>query len=82
MKTSVEIPDTLFEKAKQIAAREKTTLRALIEDGLRRVVDERREESGSFRLRDASFEGEGLQAKVGEGSWERIREMIYEGQGG
>lgn len=82
MKTSVEIPDTLFEKAKQIAAREKTTLRALIEDGLRRVVDERREKSGSFRLRDASFEGEGLQAEVGEGSWERIREMIYEGQGG
>lgn len=39
MKTTVELPDALFRRAKILAARRGTTLRELIVDGLQRVTD-------------------------------------------
>jgi len=81
MKTTIEISDAVLEQAKRLAAKEGTTLRALVEEGLRRVV-EKRSGSGSFKLRDASYKGKGLQPEVSEGSWERIRDLIYQGHGG
>lgn len=81
MKTTVEIPDSLAEEARQVAAREQTTLRALIEAGLRTVIRQRRRRK-RFRLRDASFGGRGLQPDFRDASWERIREAAYEGRGG
>ncbi|UCC75085.1 MAG: DUF2191 domain-containing protein [Gemmatimonadota bacterium] len=80
MKTTVDIADALLAAAKKVAAEERTTLRALIEEGLRSVL-ERRQKRGGFRLRRASFRGNGLQAEVREGSWERVRDLIYEGRG-
>ena len=82
MKTTVEIPDSLLEEARKLAAREGTTLKALLEQGLRHVVTERRRRAGAFRLRKASFRGYGLQPGVAGSSWERIREMAYETRGG
>jgi hypothetical protein len=82
MKTTVEISDSLLEEARKLAAREGTTLKALIEQGLRAVVAERRQRVGAFRLRKASFKGDGLQPGVAGAAWERIREMAYEGRGG
>lgn len=81
MKTTVEIPDPLAEEAKAVARREKTTLRALIETGLRQVLRDRRRRS-RFQLRDASFGGRGLQPHFREGDWQHIREAAYEGRGG
>ena len=81
MKTTVEISDALADEAKALAAREKTTLRALIEAGLRQVLRDRHRKA-RFRLRDASFRGRGLQAGFREGDWQRIREAAYEGRGG
>ncbi len=81
MKTTVEIPDTLLEAARKLAAREGTTLRVLIAEGLRRIIDERRR-AGTFRLRRASFKGNGLQPGVAGAPWERIRDLAYEGRGG
>ena len=81
MKTTVEIPDSILEQAKRVAVDEGVTLRALIELGLRRVLEERREDR-AFQLRRASFRGRGLQPEVRDGSWERIRELAYEGRGG
>ena len=81
MKTTVEIPDTLLDAARKVAARQETTLRVLIIEGLRRIIAERKG-AGSFRLRKASFRGTGLQADVAGTSWERIRDMAYEGRGG
>ena len=49
--------------------------------GLRRVLAERRGRAAPFRLRDASFRGDGLQPGVATGSWEAIRDAIYEGRG-
>ena len=81
MKTTVEISDSLLEEAKKLAAKEGTTVRAFVEQGLRRVLSERKRR-GAFRLRKASFKGNGLQPGVASGSWDRIRDAIYEGRGG
>ena len=81
MKTTIEISDSLLDEAKKLAAKEGTTVRAFVEQGLRRIVAERKSK-GVFRLRKASFKGKGLQAGVEDGSWERIREKIYQGRGG
>jgi len=37
MKTTIEIADALLERAKRTAAREKKPLRALVEEGLRKI---------------------------------------------
>ena len=81
MKTTVDIADAVLEEAKATASREGTTVRALIEEGLRRVLEERAERS-EFRLRRKTFAGNGLQPTVRDGSWERVRDLIYEERGG
>jgi hypothetical protein len=78
MKTTVEITDALFKDAKRQAERERTTLRALIEEGLRRLLAERRRR-GRFVLRRVTFRGAGIDPEVG--SWEEIRRRAYEGRG-
>ena len=81
MKTTVEIPDSLLDEAKKVAARQDTTLRVLIIEGLRRVLVERKR-TGAFRLRKATFRGKGLKPDMAGAPWERIREMAYEKRGG
>ncbi len=81
MKTTVDIPDSILEEARKLAAREGSTVRALVEQGLRRLISERKR-TGVFRLRKATFKGEGLQPGAAGASWERIRDMAYEGRGG
>ena len=82
MKTTVEISDALLDEAKRVAALESSTLRELIEEGLRRSIDERkRKKRKGFRLRRASYRGKGLQPGVSS-EWDRLREAVYEGHGG
>jgi Arc/MetJ family transcription regulator len=81
MKTTIEISDSLLDEAKRLAAKEGTTIRAYVEQGLRRIVAERKTR-GQFRLRKATFKGKGLQPGVQDATWERIREAIYQGRGG
>ena len=80
MKTTIDIAEPLLIRAKQVAAAEGVTLRELVEDGLRRVLEER-DRHASFRLRRATFRGRGLQPDVAEGSWDRLRDLAYEGRG-
>jgi Arc/MetJ family transcription regulator len=81
MKTTIEISDSLLNEAKKLAAKEGTTVRAFVEQGLRKVVAERKSR-GVFRLRKAAFKGKGIQPGVEDATWERIRETIYQGRGG
>ena len=81
MKTTVNIPDSLFEDVRRLAHEEHTTIKDLVEEGLRRALDEHRR-SKPFRLRRATFRGKGLQAPLAGASWERVREIAYEGRGG
>ncbi|MBP7706839.1 MAG: type II toxin-antitoxin system VapB family antitoxin [Candidatus Aminicenantes bacterium] len=82
MKTTIHIPDSLFEEAKKIANREKTTLKALVEEGLRKVVLERDEAGrGEFKLRPASFKGQGLNPRLEGAGWDRVLDLSYEDRG-
>ncbi len=81
MKTTLDISDPLFREAKATARREGTTVRAIVERGLRLVLEERRKPM-SFKLRDASVKGRGLQPKAAGMSWEQLRALGYEGRGG
>jgi hypothetical protein len=80
MKTTVEISDPLLREARKMAAREGVTLRTLIERGLHRVVAEAKP-GAPFKLRRASFKGKGLRPELRDASWERIRDLAYEGRG-
>lgn len=80
MKTTIEIADDVLQAARQAAREDGTTLRRLVEDGLRRVLDERSSRV-PFQLRDASFHGRGVQPGIRLDDWSRIREIIYEGRG-
>ena len=80
MKTTVDIADSLLDEARKLAAREGTTIRALIEEGLRRIVAERKRPA-AFRLRRATFKGDGMRPELAGANWDRIRELGYEGRG-
>lgn len=81
MKTTIEIPDPVLAEAKRVAQREKSTLRALVEEGLRLAL-ERRGDGERFRLRDASVGGQGLRPELRGASWDEIRDLAYRGRGG
>ncbi len=81
MKTTLEISDPLLDQARKIAAREGTTLRALVEQGLRRVVEESSRDE-PFRLRDASVKGRGLRPELADAGWDEIRRLAYGDRGG
>jgi hypothetical protein len=74
MKTTVEISDALLRAAKRKARARGLTLRALIEEGLRRVLRDE-DAAGPFRLRRASFKGEGRAEDIR--AWESVRDLIY-----
>jgi len=81
MKTTIEISTPLLEAARKRAAKEGLTLRALIEQGLRQVLDGKKKRSGPFRLRKASVGGRGLQPEVKDLSWEQLRELAMGDRG-
>jgi hypothetical protein len=81
MKTTLDISDPLLREARKVAAREGTTLRSLVEQGLRRVVAEKKRRP-VFRLRKASFKGRGLREELRDAGWKRLRDLAYEGRGG
>jgi hypothetical protein len=80
MKTTVDVSDGLLRQAKRVAAKESTTVRALIEQGLRLAIAERTR-AGRFRLRKASFRGAGLVAGQSLQDWASIRDLIYADRG-
>jgi hypothetical protein len=80
MKTTIEVQDDLLERAKRTAQREGTTLRALIEEGMRLVLRARARRGGpAFRVR--TFKGDGLTPEFRDAGWERIRDEIYRDRG-
>lgn len=77
MKTTVNLPDELLREAQQLARREGTTLKDLIETGLRSVVRQRTGGS-DFQLKEASVDGRGLQKEFRGAEWNEIRDAIYQ----
>ena len=81
MKTTIEISDDLMKKAKALAAKRGTTLKSIIELGLRKTIAEA-ERARPYRLPDKSVAGKGLQPGFAEENWADIRGAAYEGRGG
>jgi hypothetical protein len=80
MKTTIELPDGLLAEARRLAKREGTTLKALIEQGLRRTLDDRKARR-PFTLQDASVDGQGLAPDLAEAGWDALRDLAYTGRG-
>ena len=80
MKTTIELPDELLEQARHIARQEGGTLRALIEEGLQRSLEARRQASGR-KLDFPSYGGSGLTDEFRGASWSRIRDEVYREHG-
>jgi len=81
MKTTIEIPDALFKQARRYTEARRITLKALVEQGLRAVLAERREQP-PFQLADGSVGGNGLTPEFRNAGWDAIRETVYPGRGG
>ena len=74
MKTTIELSDGLLAEARRVARREGLTLKALLELGLRRAIDERKTRR-EFKLRDASVSGKGLTREARAMGWDAVREL-------
>jgi hypothetical protein len=75
MKTTVEIADGLFLDAKRVAVERNTTLKSLVEEGLRLVVE--RSAVAPPPYRPVTFRGGGPVDPTDLGFWENIRDHAY-----
>lgn len=76
MKTTIDIADALFARAKRHARRAGKPLRTLVEEGLRRVLDESPAPRG-YRLPDRSAGKAGGPRPIEKLSWQDLRDEIY-----
>ncbi|HOC68440.1 MAG TPA: DUF2191 domain-containing protein [Candidatus Hydrogenedentes bacterium] len=81
MKTTIDIATDLYKEVRRVAQEEKVTVKALVEEGLRRTLAEHARRA-PFALRNATFKGDGLRPEFSESSWDQIRNTTYEGRGG
>jgi hypothetical protein len=76
MKTTIEIQDALLERAKRHARRIRRPLRALVEEGLRRVLEDR-PAANAYKLPDASVGNPDGPDPLEALTWQDLREEIY-----
>jgi hypothetical protein len=81
VKTTIDISEPLLLEARKIAARDGMSLRELVEQGLRKVIADHKA-APPFRLRKASFKGQGLVPELRDDDWQQIRNLAYEKRGG
>jgi uncharacterized GH25 family protein len=80
VKTTIELSDALHAQARRYAGAHRMTMKALIEQGLRKVMAEKKTEP-KFKLRDGSFKGgSGMTPEYQNSTWEEKLGMIYEGR--
>lgn len=80
MKTTIDIANDLAVRARELAAKRGTTLRAVVEEGLRMALAGDRVEM-QYRLPDKSVQGRGLQREFQAKPWSDILEASYGGRG-
>jgi hypothetical protein len=76
VKTTIEISDPLLVRAKRHARKIGKPLRALVEEGLRRVLDDKPSRP-PHKLRDLSFGRTGDPNPLEGMSWQDLRDEIY-----
>ena len=78
MKTTVEIPDAVLDRARRHARRTGRSLRALIEEGLDLVL--RSEQPRRYELPDRSVGNPRAPNPLEHMSWQELRDEIYGGR--
>lgn len=76
MRTTVELPDDLFRRAKAKAAREGRTLTSLFEEALRKDLDQASQPRRRVTLR--TFHGDGVQPGVDLSNNAALRDLMDE----
>ncbi len=76
MKTTIDLQDALLERAKRHARRVGRPLRAIVEEGLRRVLAERSGRS-AYELPDRSVGDPAADDPLETLSWQDLRDEIY-----
>ena len=79
MKTTIYVSDSLLMRAKRHARWQGRTLRALVEEGLRRVLDEDTNRP-PYELPDCSVGEPHGDNPLGRRSWSDLRDEIYGGR--
>ena len=82
MKTSIDISDNLFKRVRLLAQQRKTSMRALVEEGLRLLFSQG-EQRKRTNAKVLVFGGDGLTEEfMGRGfSWEALRSEAYKDHG-
>ena len=80
MKTTIDIHDVLLERAKRHAKARGWTLRAVVEEGLRRVLDEPAP-AVPYKLEDCRVGDPDGENPLKHYTWPELRDLIYEGRG-
>ena len=78
MKTTVDIADELAVRLRRVSQRTGRPMRALIEEGLRRVLDA--EDAPAWELPDQRVGEPGAPDPLERLSWQDLRAEIYGGQ--
>lgn len=77
MKTTIDIQDHLLAEAKRHAKKTDRPLRAVVEDGLRMVLDASRTPTRAYRLPDLSTGGPCGEDPLEAYSWQDLSEVVY-----
>jgi Arc/MetJ family transcription regulator len=80
MKTTIEIQDDLMKAAKALARKHGTTLKSIVERGIRTTLKEE-QQSSLYELADKSVKGNGLQADFRQATWTDLRDAAYKEHG-
>lgn len=82
MKTTVQIPDALLADVQKIAYKNKTSFRALVQEGLLHVVEQDQKKKKNHHVKDCTYPPAHLvKGKLDPMPWEKLRAIIYEGRG-
>lgn len=82
MKTTIDIADPLLRRAKRLAAQRNTTLKTIVEESLRRTLEEESRARRPQPLKTHVFRGHGLQKGLSWDDWNALRSLAYEEHGG
>jgi hypothetical protein len=81
MKTTIELSENLFARARQLARAERRTLRAVVEEGIALALDAH-DRRRSPKIKPVVFQGKGLSDEFRQAPWHHVRDAIYDGRGG
>lgn len=82
MRASIDIPEPLLRRARALARKRRTTLKAVLLDGLRLALENAAPARREYVLADESFGEGGVSEGVSITDWERLRDLTYGGRGG